>query len=151
MSHFVEKLQKLFKRVEKRPVRENTNGFDCVYRVVLGGRFVVDVFHVEPGSLFFGHFLFWIAFIKRHCRAVYLICIRNCTYKLQLQSQYIYTFSAASETVRTNVENTGFGVDACMGHHSRVAPIGRQNNGTESGIGKWALSSCGYRAWMPSN
>ena len=55
----------------------------------------------------------------------------------------MYTFSAASDTVKTKVEKTGFGVPAWAGHHSSVAPIGRQNNGTESGSGKCGMSSCG--------
>lgn len=58
----------------------------------------------------------------------------------------VITFSAASDTVKTKVENTGFGVAAVIGHHSRVAPIGRQNKGTESGIGLWGMSSSGKRA-----
>ena len=59
------------------------------------------------------------------------------------------TFSAASDTVRTKVEKTGLGVAAVMGHHSSVAPIGKQKRGTESGMGLFGMSSSGYRAWIP--
>jgi len=46
------------------------------------------------------------------------------------------TFSAASETVRTKVENTGLGWVAVAGQHSTDDPIGRQNIGTVAGSGK---------------
>jgi len=47
------------------------------------------------------------------------------------------TFSAASETVRTKVENTGLGWVAVAGQHSTDDPIGRQNIGTVAGNGKF--------------
>ena len=60
-----------------------------------------------------------------------------------------HTFSEAAETVKTKVENTGLGVAAFIGHLSNVAPIGRQNKGTESGIGLLGMSSSGKRARIP--
>ena len=43
----------------------------------------------------------------------------------------MYTFSEASLTVKTKVENIGSGWDASSGHASSVAPIGKQNKATE--------------------
>ena len=51
--------------------------------------------------------------------------------------------------MKTKVENTGLGVAAFIGHLSNVAPIGRQNKGTESGIGLLGMSSSGKRARTP--
>lgn len=43
-----------------------------------------------------------------------------------------HTFSAEAP-VKTNVENTGRGYLLFDGQHSMVAPIGKQNRGTDSG------------------
>jgi hypothetical protein len=50
----------------------------------------------------------------------------------------------ASATVNTKVENTGLGVAAALGHSSNVAPIGKQNRGTEVGKAKLRRSVVGY-------
>lgn len=55
-----------------------------------------------------------------------------------------FTFCAASLTVNTNVEKTGGGCLACTGHASSVAPIGKQNKGTDGGNGKLIRSVSGY-------
>lgn len=44
---------------------------------------------------------------------------------------YMHTFSDASLTVKTNVENTGSGWHAWSGHASIVAPIGKPNKATD--------------------
>lgn len=50
----------------------------------------------------------------------------------------------ASATVSTNVENTGLGAAAAMGHISSVAPMGRQNRGTDVGKARLRRSVVGY-------
>lgn len=47
------------------------------------------------------------------------------------------TFSDASDTVKTKVENTGLGCIAFLGQHSNEEPIGKQNSGTDRGNGKF--------------
>lgn len=46
-----------------------------------------------------------------------------------------FTFSPEAP-VSTNVEKTGRDCLVCAGQHSIVAPMGRQNIGTDSGSGK---------------
>lgn len=45
-----------------------------------------------------------------------------------------FTFSPEAP-VSTNVEKTGNECFVCAGQHSTVAPIGKQNMGTDSGSG----------------
>ena len=49
----------------------------------------------------------------------------------------ILTFSPP-DVVRIKVENTGSGCWAFADQHSIVAPIGKQNNGTDAGKGKFS-------------
>lgn len=49
--------------------------------------------------------------------------------------QMHFTFSPEAP-VSTNVEKTGRECLVCAGQHSTVAPMGRQNIGTDSGSGK---------------
>ena len=81
--------------------------------------------------------------IQRSCMSTFSIGVRA---RVQLKTNefQIYikwltgqTFSAASETVRTKVENTGLGWVAEAGQHSTDDPIGRQNIGTVAGSGKF--------------
>lgn len=55
-----------------------------------------------------------------------------------------YTFSVPSATVNTKVEKTGRGVAAVLGQSSNVAPIGKQNRGTDVGNAKLRFSVIGY-------
>lgn len=59
---------------------------------------------------------------------------------MQYNYEYFNTFWAASDTVSTKVEKTGSGCFADTGQHSKVAPIGKQNSGTDVGNGKFGLS-----------
>ena len=54
-----------------------------------------------------------------------------------------HTFSPF-KSVNANVENIGSGGLAVAGQHSTTAPMGRQNNGTESGNGNSVWSCRGY-------
>ena len=154
VSHFMKEAKELLKCIKKWPVGQDANGLDSADGVIFGSvRIINRIIHIQPRPLFFGHLLFRITLIKSHSWPVHLRsnqwCAMTVTSLLSLWLNAAHTFSAASDTVRTKVEKTGLGVSACDGHHSSVAPIGKQNRGTESGRGKWTMSSCGNRAWMP--
>jgi hypothetical protein len=71
-------------------------------------------------------FLFTVPCI---CKAYHLKCASG------LQKAFVKTYNtfSAEAPVNTNVENTGRGYLLFSGQHSIVAPIGKQNRGTDSG------------------
>lgn len=74
---------------------------------------------------FFGHFSRW----------VHKITSKRKEYKKATTYKGDFTFSPEAP-VSTNVEKTGRECLVCAGQHSIIAPMGRQNIGTDSGSGK---------------